>query len=109
MAYHNSETFDLDDGDLNDGDIDDCDRAADLGGDDVFGPFPDDVLVDPMVLGILRCLRMLANEATGLGLKTTAAALSHSIQICAADQPPSLGSADRLVPSIAAQAAFRVH
>lgn len=55
--------------------------------DDVLGPFPDDVLVDPKALGILRCLRMLANEAAGLDLKTTATALSHAIEICAADQP----------------------
>ncbi len=57
--------------------------------DDVLGPFPDDLLVDPMALGILRCLRMLATEAAGLGLRTTATALSHSIEICAADQSPS--------------------
>jgi hypothetical protein len=55
--------------------------------DDVIGPFPDDVLVDPKALGILRCLRMLAHEAAGLDLKTTATALSHAIEICAADQP----------------------
>ena len=62
-------------------------ELEELNADDVFGPFPDDVLVNPSALGILRCLRMLAIEAAGLDLTTTATALSHAINVCAADQP----------------------
>lgn len=73
--------FCLDDTGPNDAELED------LNADDVIGPFPDDVLVHPCALGILRCLRMLEREAAGLNLTTTATALSHAINVCAADQP----------------------
>ena len=62
-------------------------ELEDFNADDVIGPFPDDGLVNPCALGILRCLRMLAIEAAGLNLTATASALSHAINVCAADQP----------------------
>ncbi len=99
MADHDFKTID----------INDCDFTDELNGDHVLGPFPDDVLVDPMALGILRCLRMLAKEAAGLGLKTTAAALSHSIEICAADQPPSHRPANGLASASVGPGACRLH
>ena len=91
--------------DANENEFSQDERSA----DDVLGPFPDDVLVDPMALGILRCLRMLASEAACLGLKTTATALSHSIEICAADQALANGSVANVMLAGNAPGSSRLH
>ena len=55
-------------------------------------------IADQAADGVLHCLRLLAEEAAGLGLARTHVAICQVLRICEAERtPPALGDPPRLV------------
>jgi hypothetical protein len=52
---------------------------------------------DPAADGVLHCLRLLAEEAAGLGLARTHVAICQVLQICEAERSPPWSDAAPLL------------